>query len=66
MDLTSLLTLLTEKGGSDLHLIPGDVPRIRVDGRLFQLDGVLPLSSEDTTSFAEEWVPSCHKVRFEH
>ncbi len=65
MDLTSLLTLLTEKGGSDLHLIPGDVPRIRVDGRLFQLDGVLPLSSEDTTSFAEEWVPSCHKVRFE-
>jgi len=33
-DLQTLLTHLDEEGGSDLHLKPGAVPHIRVDGQL--------------------------------
>lgn len=37
MDLTKLLQLTIDKKASDLHLIPGYYPTVRVNGELFQL-----------------------------
>jgi twitching motility protein PilT len=52
MDLTPLLEQLIERGGSDLHLQPGDPPVIRVQGDLIPLDGHR-LSREDTQAAFE-------------
>ena len=43
-ELDPLLKTLKEKGGSDLHLVSGLEPRIRVDGELVALEGHAPLS----------------------
>jgi len=42
--LDQLLKTLKEKGGSDLHLVSGLEPRIRVDGELQALEGHGPLA----------------------
>jgi len=34
LDLTELLTTTVKRGASDLHLLAGDPPRLRIDGRL--------------------------------
>jgi len=52
MDLTPLLEQLIDRGGSDLHLQPGDPPVIRVQGELIPLDGNR-LSREDTQAAFE-------------
>jgi len=52
MDLTPLLEQLIDRGGSDLHLQPGDPPVIRVQGDLIPLDGNR-LSREDTQAAFE-------------
>lgn len=44
----------TVSGGSDVHLIYGLPPRIRRDGRLFDLPGVLPLTDEECEAYARE------------
>jgi len=49
MDIDTLLEELLSRGGSDLHLQPGDSPVVRVYGDLCPLDGQ-PLSREDTES----------------
>ncbi len=57
-ELTVLLTMMVEKGGSDLHLIPGSPPRLRVDGRLLPPEG-LPLSQSDTQHLFEQVQMAC-------
>jgi twitching motility protein PilT len=37
-DLQTYLSVLVDRGGSDLHLVVDRVPRVRVDGRLVPLD----------------------------
>ncbi len=37
-DLKNYLSVLVQRGGSDLHLVTNRVPRVRVDGRLLALD----------------------------
>jgi len=51
--LGTLLELLVEQGGSDLHLSVGSPPRLRVDGGLVALDGP-DLTPSDTLQFAED------------
>lgn len=46
MDLQQLLQLTIDRQASDLHIIPGYFPSIRVNGDLYQIN-TLPLISED-------------------
>jgi twitching motility protein PilT len=56
LDLTSLLRTLAESAGSDLHLIVGQPPIIRVDGELRRLPGN-PILPDDTAQVAQAIVP---------
>jgi len=47
MDLSKLLQLVIDKKASDLHLVPGYFPTIRVNGELFQLTTLEVLSPEN-------------------
>lgn len=49
MDIKALLEEMTEQGASDLHLVGGVPPVIRIDGRLKMLEGK-PLTPEETKS----------------
>lgn len=51
-DLDSLLRVVVERQGSDLHLKVGSPPRIRVDGVLYRLDDEESLGPQETESMA--------------
>lgn len=46
MDITKLLELTIERGSSDLHLVAGTFPSVRVDGVLYQLSTLSLLTKE--------------------
>lgn len=48
MDLSQLLQLVVEKKASDLHLVPGYYPTVRVSGELFQLTTLAVITREDS------------------
>src|SRR3989338_9254004 len=58
MDLSQLLQLTVDKKASDLHLVPGYYPGVRVSGELFQITSLTIVSSEDSekmlTSFLNQ------------
>jgi twitching motility protein PilT len=56
LDLTALLRTLAENSGSDLHLVAGSAPLIRVDGELMRLEGKA-LTPEDTALIAHTIMP---------
>lgn len=49
----SLLRLVAQQGASDLHLVVGRYPTMRMDGKLYPLTQESVLSSEDTQSLAD-------------
>ncbi len=57
MDINSLITTTRDMGGSDLHLVVGDPPSIRVDGKIERLQ-MPQLTAEDTDRLAKELVSS--------
>jgi twitching motility protein PilT len=48
MELSQLLQLVIDKKASDLHLVPGYYPTVRVSGELFQLTTLPVISPDDT------------------
>ena len=48
MELSQLLQLVIEKKASDLHLLPGYYPTVRVSGELFQLTTLAIITSADS------------------
>jgi twitching motility protein PilT len=56
IDASMLLRTLAENSGSDLHLIVGQPPVIRVDGQLRRLPGK-PLTPDDTALIAQAIIP---------
>jgi len=48
----SLLRLVPQQGASDLHLVVGRYPTLRVDGKLYPITQEGILQAEDTTAFA--------------
>ena len=50
MDLSKLLQLTIDKSASDLHMVPGYYPTIRINGELFQLSTLEPITSENNES----------------
>lgn len=49
----NLLRMVAQQNGSDLHLVVGRYPTMRIDGKLFPLSKEEVLSPEDTKSFSE-------------
>jgi twitching motility protein PilT len=65
LDLTSLLRALAESAGSDLHLIVGQPPIIRVDGELRRLPGS-PIMPDDTVQVAQTIIPHDRRDQLAH
>src|SRR5438105_12824663 len=64
LDLTALLRIMAQHSGSDLHLVVGSPPLIRVDGELRRMKGD-PLSPDDTALVAHSIMPPDRRERLE-
>jgi twitching motility protein PilT len=62
-DLHFCLGYLIEKGGSDLHLKVPAPPVIRVDGQMRPIDGLSPLTPEDTERAVREMLSDADKLQ---
>jgi len=56
MDLSKLLQLVVDKKASDLHLVPGYYPTIRVNGELFQLTTLELVTKENSDSILKSFL----------
>jgi len=63
--LRGLLEEMIDKGASDLHLSAGEVPKLRVDGKLVASGHVTQLSPRDTQALAYSILTEQQKKRFE-
>ena len=50
MNIHDMLNLLIEKQGSDLHLVVGAPPTVRINGELIAIEGTPRLNSEQATT----------------
>lgn len=70
MDINNLLKLAAEKNASDIHLLFGYVPILRIDGELIEIDKLEPaenfsrLSSIDLEGFLDVMLTKEQKTRF--
>jgi twitching motility protein PilT len=62
-DLHFCLHYLIEHGGSDLHLKVPSAPVMRVDGSMHPIDGLAPLSPEDTERAVQEMLGDPVKLK---
>ena len=53
-DITKLLDYMVDKDGSDLHLIVGDPPTVRLHGRLVRAEGWQELTPDDTEAMTKQ------------
>src|SRR5262249_25986166 len=60
-----LLTLLVERGASDLHITTGTPPQIRMHGKLTPLPQFEPLTPPDTQRLAYSVLNEAQKQKFE-
>lgn len=63
--LPDLLRVMTEMGGSDLHLTTNSPPQVRVHGHLSMLPGYRALTPSETKSLAYSILTDAQKHRFE-
>ncbi len=64
LNLAALLEKTVRMGGSDLHLTPDSAPRIRVNGKLIQIEGA-NLTPTQTQQLAYSVMTDQQKFRFE-
>ncbi|MCL0082558.1 PilT/PilU family type 4a pilus ATPase [Dehalococcoidia bacterium] len=64
MDIFSLLHIAKSKAASDLHLVVGSPPSIRVNGFLESVDGVPPLTAEDMNQALVQITTSQEREQF--
>jgi twitching motility protein PilT len=64
MTIHEMLSIMYEKGASDLHITTGIAPTIRVDGRLLPLPAD-PLAPQDTKRLCYSILTEAQKQRFE-
>ncbi len=65
IDITDLLKLTVEKDASDLHIVVGRPPVLRVDGILHDVEDMPPLSAADTHRFIYSILTDLQKQKFE-
>jgi twitching motility protein PilT len=54
MSIRTLLELMVKKEASDLHLKVGSPPGLRVHGELIPIEGMSPLTPQDTSDYCDE------------
>lgn len=59
--LKKLLRLVAQQNGSDLHLVVGRYPTVRIDGKLYPMTQEKILTPEDTRSLVETMLTETHK-----
>jgi twitching motility protein PilT len=64
-ELMQLLTLMKEKGASDLHITTGARPRLRIAGNLTPVDDYRELSPEDTREICCGFMTEAQLRKFE-
>ncbi len=64
-EIDALLRYLKEKGGSDLHLVAGMEPRIRVHGGLEPVEGRAPLAHEELVALLRPIASERHWKEYE-
>ena len=64
-DLHELLSIMYERGSSDLHISTGIPPTIRVDGELEPMANESPLSQAQTKSLVYSVLTDAQKHDFE-
>jgi twitching motility protein PilT len=65
MDITSLLALGIERRASDVHLLPGLSPVLRIDGDLIALDQYPTLTAESTKALLYSMLSQLERDEFE-
>ncbi|HZH40167.1 MAG TPA: type IV pilus twitching motility protein PilT [Gemmatimonadales bacterium] len=65
VNLRALLEEMIEKDASDLHIVAGECPKIRVDGDIVSASGTEVLTPKDTLSLAYSVLTENQKKRFE-
>src|SRR5437870_13586434 len=65
LKLRSLLEELIEKDASDLHIVAGERPKLRVDGDIVNSSVDVVLTPKDTLSIAYSVLTETQKKRFE-
>src|SRR4029450_822980 len=60
-----LLTIMIERGASDLHVTTGTYPQIRLNGKLIQLSQSEQLTPQDTQRLAYSVLNESQKQKFE-
>jgi twitching motility protein PilT len=65
LNLRSLLEEMIEKDASDLHIVAGERPKLRVDGDIVNSSAEAVLSPKDTLSIAYSVLTETQKKRFE-
>jgi len=64
MEINELLKIVCDKNSSDLHLIVGKPPVIRIDGKLFSLEGAA-LTPPDTERFMKSITSEDHQQKIQ-
>src|SRR6185437_15328070 len=65
VNLRALLEEMIEKDASDLHIVAGECPKIRVDGDIVSASGSEVITPKDTLSLAYSVLTENQKKRFE-
>jgi twitching motility protein PilT len=65
VNLRALLEEVIEKDASDLHIVAGERPKLRVDGDLVSASSTEVLTPQDTLSLAYSELTENQKKRFE-
>ncbi|WP_314687820.1 type IV pilus twitching motility protein PilT [uncultured Bifidobacterium sp.] len=60
------IAALVELNASDLHLVVGDPPMLRVDGRIRPVDGLAAQGKEDTLAAIQVMTTKPERRRFDH
>jgi len=64
-ELTLVLTDAVKRGASDIHLVAGKPPIIRVNGEIYPLEGLPALNPDDTRSMIYSVLYEDQRARFE-
>jgi twitching motility protein PilT len=65
MPLDELLSVMLQRGGSDLHLTEGAPPLLRIDGELHPVDGGGDLDEEQASELVLSTIPENLRADFE-
>jgi twitching motility protein PilT len=65
MEIVDILKATVQKGGSDLHIVVGQPPMVRIDGTLQPMNEFAALTSDDTKALIYSLLSDSQRARFD-